>query len=52
MNALQIPPADAAVSNKAARWKKLGIGVVLAFALKGLITGSLLAIVLLEFVHY
>jgi len=52
MNALHVSQADATVSSRTARWKKLGIGVILAFTLKGLITTSLLAIVLLEFVYY
>jgi len=50
MNAVRMPPA--AVSNGAARWKKLGLGLVLAFTLKGLVTGSLLAFILSEFIHY
>lgn len=48
MNVLHLPPDDAS-SNRAARWKKLGIGVILAFTLKGIITTSMLAIILLEF---
>ena len=51
MNALHVSQADAAVSSRAARWKKLGIGMVLAFTLKGLITTSLLVITLLEFIR-
>ena len=47
-----LPLAEATVSNGTARWKKLGIGVILAFTLKGLVTGSLLAIMLSEFIHY
>lgn len=49
MNVLHLPPDNAALSNGTARWKKLGIGVVIAFTLKGIVTGSMLAIMLLEF---
>ena len=37
-----------AVAEKPGRWKKLGIGVILAFTIKGLITISLLALALLH----
>ncbi len=49
MNVLHLPPAADASSGRTARWKKLGIGVILAFTLKGIITASMLAIILLEF---
>jgi len=48
MNVLHLPPADDASSSRTGRWKKLGIGVILAFTLKGIITTSMLAIILLE----
>lgn len=49
MNVLHPAPTDDASSSRTARWKKLGIGVVLAFTLKGIVTASMLAIMLLEF---
>lgn len=49
MNVLHLPPANVDLSSRTARWKKLGIGVILAFTLKGIVTASMLAILLLEF---
>jgi len=49
MNVLHLPPADDASSSRTERWKKLGIGVILAFTLKGVVTASMLAIMLLGF---
>lgn len=51
MNVLHVIPVNAALSSGAALWKKLGMGVVLAFTLKGIVTGSMLAIMLLEFIR-
>jgi hypothetical protein len=52
MNILRVSPAHAATtSNGVARWKKLGVGVILGFMLKGFITTLLLAITLSEFIH-
>ena len=52
MNVFHLPPVRTAVSQEGAGWKKLGIGVMLGFTLKGLITAFLLAITLSEFIHY
>ena len=52
MNAFQLPPERTAESQDGAGWKKFGIGVILGFTLKGLITAFLLAITLSEFIHY
>jgi len=52
MNILPVPPAHAGATDGEMRWKKLGIGVILGFTLKGLITAFLLAITLSEFIHY
>lgn len=49
MDVLHLPQANDASSSRTARWKKLGIGVILAFTLKGIVTASMLAILLLEF---
>lgn len=49
MNVLLLRLADDASSSRTERWKKLGIGVILAFTLKGIVTASMLAILLLEF---
>lgn len=52
MSVFHLPPARTAASQGGGGWKKLGLGVILGFTLKGLITAFLLAITLSEFVHY
>jgi hypothetical protein len=52
MNTWQEPSAHTGVADGAAHWKKLGLGVIISFTLKGLITAFLLAITLSEFIHY
>ena len=52
MNVFHLPPARTAASQECAGWKKLGIGVIIGFTLKGLVTAFLLAITLSEFIHY
>jgi len=52
MNTWQESSAHSGGSDGAAHWKKLGLGVIVGFTLKGLITAFLLAITLSEFIHY
>ena len=49
---LPVPPAHAGATHAAMRWKKLGIGVILGFILKGLFAAIVLAVTLSEFIHY
>lgn len=52
MSALHLPPARTTASSRIAGWKNLGIGVIIAFTVKGLITGSLLVLMLLGFIQF
>jgi hypothetical protein len=52
MNILQASSARSSAPGGALSLKKLGLGVIVGFTLKGLITAMLLAITLFEFIHY
>jgi len=47
-----VPPVHAGVANGGARWKTFGMSVIAGFTWTELIVVMLLAIMLLEFIHY
>ena len=57
MNRLQAPldrplTAAGAMDGGMIKLKTLGVGVIVGFTIKGLITTALMVMVMLEFVHY
>jgi hypothetical protein len=52
LHAWQVSPAVHEASGTIARLKKLGFGAICFFTLKGLVTGSLLGMAMLEFIKW
>jgi hypothetical protein len=52
MNGLQTSSGIASGSAEGMGWRRLGLGVIIGFTLKGVITTAVMVMIMFEFIHF